>query len=98
MQKSVQIKNCIELVIAEDKQQTMMSEAFTIAGNTQTMMALQRFIEHFGVDLEGLMANYIGQIPAHQLAAVVKVGQQLVSDQYQSQLSRPKIICIMKRN
>lgn len=72
------------LLRAQDKQQAMMSESFTIAGNTQTMMQLQQFLGKFSLDLEGLAAQYVGDIAAVQLYHGVQVGQQVFQDSLQS--------------
>ena len=63
------IKSFLALAKATDKQQAMMSEEFNIQGNTQTMMLLQNFMAKFVIDIEGLAAGFIGDIPSHHLTS-----------------------------
>jgi len=78
------LKSFSELAKAQDKQQVMMASNFNISGNTQTLMALQNFMEVFHVDFEAILATLIGDEFAVLIAKSAKTISGYAINQFDS--------------
>lgn len=89
---SVQLKgsalSLIKLAFYQDKNTLFKSQEIQISGDSVRIQQIQAFMLSLNLDWEGLLANFIGDIPAHFLGSSVrssmnwgkKLSQALVRD------------------
>lgn len=62
----------LKVASAQDKQQALMANAIGIQGDSQVLMQLQALMENADIDVELLLSEYIGSLPAHQISDASK--------------------------
>ncbi|BCE01953.1 ubiquinone biosynthesis protein UbiJ [Marinicellulosiphila megalodicopiae] len=77
-------KSFLQLARAEDKQQVMMTSHFNISGNTQTLMALQKFMTVFYIDFEAILAKKLGDESAVVINNIAKTCLDFINEQSKS--------------
>lgn len=70
----------LHLLQSDDKASAMMASGLYLSGNSQLLQDLSQIFADADIDLEWLLANRIGDVPAHFIAKAGRQGQQWLND------------------